>query len=277
MSSVVNETNRLRMNGDTLTPISIFHRLKGDRKFLLESSLKYEESGRYSFIGSNPMKEYRGFGKELLETDLRTKEIKRHIGKSLDVLKTLLVFTEDDDDDFPFTGGAIGYFGYDVIAQYESIGNQLLDDRDMPDIHLLVYETIIVYDHLKQDVTIIHRGTNPSELTNIQKQLEIKEKIEKLDEVLNIIKNEEVPSSDVHRLMKNFEKLSLLKFGIPFKFNPDAYVYNMPKIDHIKQFLDNYEYTSWKYGKTNEEIAEKRKKIENYSNFVNKYFSLFFK
>ncbi len=175
MSSVVNETNRLRINGDTLTPISIFNRLKGDRKFLLESSLKHEESGRYSFIGSNPMKEYRGFEKELLETDLRIKEIKRHIGKPLDVLKTLLTITEDDDDDFPFTGGAVGYFGYDVIAQYESIGNQLLDDRDMPDIHLLVYETIIVYDHLKQDVTIIHKGTDPTELTNIQEQLEIKE------------------------------------------------------------------------------------------------------
>ena len=175
MSSVVNETNRLRINGDTLTPISIFHRLKGDRKFLLESSLKHEESGRYSFIGSNPIKEYRGFEKELLETDLRTKEIKQHVGRPLDVLKKLLTFTKDDDDEFPFSGGAVGYIGYDVIAQYESIGNQLLDDRDMPDIHLLVYETIIVYDHLKQDVTIIHRGTDPTELTNIQEQLEIKE------------------------------------------------------------------------------------------------------
>lgn len=185
MSSVVNETNRLRINGDTLTPISIFHRLKGDRKFLLESSLKHEESGRYSFIGSNPTKEYRGFEKELLETDLRTKEIKRHIGKPLDVLKTLLIFTEDDDDAFPFTGGAVGYIGYDVVAQYESIGNQLLDDRDMPDIHLLVYETIIVYDHLKQDVTIIQRGTDRSELTNIQEQLEIKEKTS--DETLTAV------------------------------------------------------------------------------------------
>lgn len=184
MNSVGNKTNRLRINGDTLTPISIFHRLKGTRKFLLESSLKHEESGRYSFIGSNPMKEYRGFEKELLETNLLTKEIKQHIGRPLDLLKELLMFT-DEDNDFPFTGGAVGYIGYDVIAQYESIGNQLLDDRDMPDIHLLVYETIIVYDHLKQDVTIIHRGTDPSELTNIQEQLAIKEKT--LDDTLTAV------------------------------------------------------------------------------------------
>lgn len=184
MSSVVNETNRLRINGDTLTPISIFHRLQGNRKFLLESSLKHEESGRYSFIGSNPMKEFRGFEKELLETDLRTKEIKRHIGRPLDLLKKSLLFAEEEHD-FPFTGGAVGYIGYDVIAQYESIGNQLLDDRVMPDIHLLVYETIIVYDHLKQDVTIIHRGTDPSDLTNIQAQLEIKE--EKSDDQLTAV------------------------------------------------------------------------------------------
>lgn len=174
MRSVGNKTHRLQLNGDTLTPISIFHRLQGNRKFLLESSLKHEESGRYSFIGSNPTTEFRGFEKELLETNLLTQEIKQHIGRPLDRLKDLLSITEESND-FPFTGGAVGYIGYDVIAQYESIGRQLLDDRDMPDIHLLVYETIIVYDHLKQDVTIIHRGTDPSELKNIQEQLEITE------------------------------------------------------------------------------------------------------
>ncbi|MET0786636.1 MAG: hypothetical protein ABWY25_08025 [Paenisporosarcina sp.] len=137
MNFAVNKTNRLCINGDTLTPISIFHRLKGKRKFLLESSLKHEESGRYSFVGSNPIIEFRGMETELLETNLFTQENKKHFGKPLDLLKELLPITEDDHD-FPFTGGAVGYIGYDVIAQYESIGSQLPDDRVMPNIHLLV-------------------------------------------------------------------------------------------------------------------------------------------
>ena len=38
------------IEGDTLTPISIYQRLTGRKKFLLESSLKHENSGRFSFI-----------------------------------------------------------------------------------------------------------------------------------------------------------------------------------------------------------------------------------
>ena len=47
-------TSMKKVNGDLLTPISIFQHLKGERKFLLESSSKYEGDGRYSFIGVNP-------------------------------------------------------------------------------------------------------------------------------------------------------------------------------------------------------------------------------
>lgn len=162
------------MNGDALTPISIFKRLMGTRKFLLESSLKHEESGRYSFVGANPVCEFRGTDTTLMETNFQTGEITHHLGKPLDLLKHLLPFV-DEEDDFPFNGGAVGYIGYDVIAQYEDIGTPLPDKREMPDVHLLVYETIVVYDHLKQDVTILHNGPNPELLNEIRLQLEIKE------------------------------------------------------------------------------------------------------
>ena len=49
-----------KLNGDILTPITIYLRLKGTKKFLLESSLKHSEKGRYSFIGANPIKEIIG-------------------------------------------------------------------------------------------------------------------------------------------------------------------------------------------------------------------------
>ena len=50
------------IEGDTLTPISIYQRLAGSKKFLLESSLKHENSGRFSFIGANPFMELIGHG-----------------------------------------------------------------------------------------------------------------------------------------------------------------------------------------------------------------------
>ena len=45
-----------KIEGDSLTPILIFRRLKGNHKFLLESSSQAGGSGRYSFIGLNPRK-----------------------------------------------------------------------------------------------------------------------------------------------------------------------------------------------------------------------------
>ncbi len=174
MKSLARETIKLHMNGDALTPISIFKRLIGTRKFLLESSLKHEESGRYSFMGANPVKEFKGTASTLTETSFQDKETIQHAGKPLDLLKSLLP-TVEEDDEFPFNGGAVGYIGYDVIAQYEDIGFPLPDHREMPDIHFLVYETIVVYDHLKHDVTILHNGSNPEILQTIRLQLEIKE------------------------------------------------------------------------------------------------------
>jgi len=168
------KTARVTINGDTLSPIAIFKRLQGTRKFLLESSLKYEASGRYSFIGANPVKEFRGAARELVETSLLTGEVTTHSGKPIELLKTLLPVVEEKNE-FPFSGGAVGYIGYDTIAQYEDIGPSLPDDKEMPDIHLLVYETVIVYDHLKQDVTILHTGNNPSRIEEIEHQLAVKE------------------------------------------------------------------------------------------------------
>ena len=163
-------TSRRTINGDTLSPIAIFNRLRGTRKFLLESSLKHEESGRYSFIGANPVKEFKGVSNELLEISLITGEATRYTGKPIELLKKYLPVL-DSMDEFPFSGGAVGYIGYDTIAQYEEIGPSLPNDRDMPDIHLLVYETIVVYDHLKQDITILHTGSDPQRIDEVEQQL----------------------------------------------------------------------------------------------------------
>lgn len=152
---------------------------------------------------------------------------------------------------------------------YNGIMEYFQDDKNFN-----AFVSYSAMDELKKKIDDVKDKYSKIELS---RKLTSGEKKNKLNETLDIVKNKEESSSNVHRLMKNFEKLSLLKFGIPFKFNPDAYVYNMPMLDHVKQYIDNYEYSTWKYGKTNEQIDDNRKKIEDYSTFVNKYFTLFFK
>ena len=44
----------IKINGDELTPVNIYYKLKGKYKFLLESAISAKEESRYSFMGSNP-------------------------------------------------------------------------------------------------------------------------------------------------------------------------------------------------------------------------------
>ncbi|MFL9594345.1 hypothetical protein ACKC5O_20425, partial [Aeromonas schubertii] len=76
------------LKGDTLTPISILKKISGKKKFLLESSHKYNDSGRYSFIGADP-------ALELIATGNDAQLIKRNgeetilQGNPLEILKRL--------------------------------------------------------------------------------------------------------------------------------------------------------------------------------------------
>lgn len=153
------------VKGDTLTPIAILQKISGPKKFLLESSHKYNESGRFSFIGSDPAMEFFSFGNKNEMVKRNGKRISIN-GNPLDVLKTLLPSRDMEDLPYPFISGAVGYIGYDIVRQLEEIGSELEDELQMPDTHLMFYEEVIVFDHLEEKVLII--GTPLLEETDEQ-------------------------------------------------------------------------------------------------------------
>ncbi|SER92252.1 anthranilate synthase component I [Psychrobacillus sp. OK032] len=140
------------IQGDMMTPISIYHSLNGRKKMLFESSAKHEESGRYSFIALNPIAELTGdqSGYTLSYTDGDTEKASTSV---IEKLKKMMPI-HTDKYPFAFFGGAIGYFGYETAFYHEKIGELLPDELEMPDIHLMFYDTFIIFDHLKQTVTI---------------------------------------------------------------------------------------------------------------------------
>ncbi|MFE8695939.1 anthranilate synthase component I [Cytobacillus sp. FJAT-53684] len=139
------------LEGDLLTPILIYQRISGKKKFLLESSLKHENSGRYSFIGADPVMELKGIDNRTVVISSKGEE--RIRDKPLEVLKSMMPKKRmEQDGPFPFFGGAVGYVGYDAIAQYEEIGLIPCDELDIPDVHLMFYEEVVVFDHYEQKV-----------------------------------------------------------------------------------------------------------------------------
>jgi anthranilate synthase component I len=141
------------LSGDVLTPISILQKIDGQKKFLLESSHKYHDSGRYSFIGADPAFELisKGDRNEIIQ---RNGEKKLLTGNPLQIASHLMPSMQLDQTPFPFIGGAVGYIGYDIIRQFEEIGEVPPDGLDMPDVHLMFYEEVIVFDHLEDKVFI---------------------------------------------------------------------------------------------------------------------------
>jgi anthranilate synthase component 1 len=59
----------------------------------------------------------------------------------------------------PFTGGAVGFFGYDLVRAVEPLGDppgdQSSDPLALPDMALMLSDALVVFDHLKHIVTII--------------------------------------------------------------------------------------------------------------------------
>lgn len=143
---------QLELEADMLTPISIYHALEGKQKILFESSAKHEESGRYSFIAASPVATLIAKN-QILTYKKGDKCIELNSLHPFEELKKFLPYVKGDYP-FSFYGGAIGYIGYETAFYHEQIGDVLVDPIDMPDMHLLFFDTFVVMDHVKQTLTI---------------------------------------------------------------------------------------------------------------------------
>ncbi len=148
---------------DTETPASTFLKLnhiKGKNKdysFLLESVEGGEKIGRYSIISGDPMFVYRSTGQKGSLTYVADQKTESADGNPLDVLRTLLErFKYVENKDLPrFSGGAVGYFSYDVVQYFEPISINGKDELDLPEAYFIFSDTLMVFDHIKQTIKVI--------------------------------------------------------------------------------------------------------------------------
>ncbi len=134
---------------DFLTPTMIYLRLRGQGKmsFLLESVVKGRQKGRYSFIGFNPKTHLTQIG---TETSARPTSFFTRLQKHLKENRAIHV------PELPgFTGGAVGYLGFDMIRHIEQIPTAKPDTLNIPDAMLGFYDTLIAFDHVKNQIFLI--------------------------------------------------------------------------------------------------------------------------
>src|SRR5437660_11330461 len=130
---------------DFLTPVSAFLKLEKNRSyaFLLESIEGGERIARYSFLGGDPflIKRYR---------DGQPSDFMDNLRATMSRFKSVKL-----PDLPPFTGGAVGYFGYDMVRTIEDITKNGLDDLGVDDAVLMFYKTVLAFDHLRHQIHII--------------------------------------------------------------------------------------------------------------------------
>ncbi|MBJ6363536.1 anthranilate synthase component I [Paenibacillus sp. GCM10012307] len=141
---------------DTETPIRLFqHFYRERRAFLLESVEGGAKWARYSFIGTDPFMMISGKQGEMTIEQRGEKQVFRD--KPIETLKAYLrSFRSPANQDLPpFTGGAIGFFGYDLLQYYEKLPAHRVDDLQMNDLQFMFCDQIIVFDHFKQQLQVI--------------------------------------------------------------------------------------------------------------------------
>ncbi len=146
---------------DLLTPVSAFLKIAehSDYAFLLESVEGGEHVGRYSFLGKDPFVFLRSRdGKTIVErAGVTTESAEPYI----DALRKMMAdFRSPFVPDLPrFTGGAVGYLGYDAAAWFEPVTLQKeADDIDpalKDEAGFMVFDTVLAFDHVQHRILVI--------------------------------------------------------------------------------------------------------------------------
>jgi anthranilate synthase component 1 len=134
---------------DCETPVSAFLKLRelaaGEPAFLLESADQGQRVGRYSFIGFRP--------RAILRWSLADGGDPYALAAA-DLARFSQAPMENENAP-PFTGGAVGFFGYDLVRTVEPLAQPNVDTLGLPDMALMMSDALVVFDHLKHTVTIL--------------------------------------------------------------------------------------------------------------------------
>ncbi|MBY0267841.1 MAG: aminodeoxychorismate synthase component I [Burkholderiales bacterium] len=124
----------------------------------LDSGLHHPGQARYDIITAEPHVRIITRG-ALTEVHGETSELSR--ADPFDLLREQLAIDAACRGELPFTGGAIGYFGYDLARRYEKLPVRARDIERIPDMAVGIYDWAVVVDHSEQRAWLAGQGRDP--------------------------------------------------------------------------------------------------------------------
>lgn len=175
------------ITADLLTPVLAYLRIrnKGEFSFLLESVEGIGRLARYSFIGHSPSSIIiSDDSKVVVKTNDKNEEQSNNI---LDYLSDKVdSFNHPKIDELPdFTGGIVGFLGFEIISKIEKsiVFNNKKDD-EFPEAMLGLFDSIIAFDHYKHRIILI-QNVFVDKTSNLDELFEIaKRKMENLKKII---------------------------------------------------------------------------------------------
>jgi len=144
---------------DLDTPLSVYLKLAdGPYTYLFESVEGGENWGRYSIIGLPCRRVYALRGNRLSIEDLGETVETRELDDPLAAIEAIRAsFRVAELPDLPaFTGGLVGYFGFETVGLIEPrLAREKRDELGLPDVLLMQSEEVAVFDNLKGRLYLI--------------------------------------------------------------------------------------------------------------------------
>ena len=198
-----------RILADLLTPVAAWVHLsqKAEYAFLLESVEKGNQYSRYSYVGINPQK-------ILMHNNGKTTITEN--GKTIDIDTPFLTLLRETQSQYnmtklpgipSFTGGLVGYLGYETIAWLEDIPIHDKSELDVPDSVFMLFEDMIAFDHLKGSALVISNVNVDSE-RDLKKQFDTAhERVDSIGESLHSDVDYQTPVRvDQSKVSSNFNQ-----------------------------------------------------------------------
>lgn len=228
-----------------ISPVDFFTKLYEhyNHVYILESVEGPEKLAEYSFIGFDPslvvtMKD----GKAEVHDRVAEEKTVIEVDDPLLLMKELMGNPQIPSEGYRFIGGAVGYISYDAVRYWEKLPEITVDDLNLPDFEMGIFDDGIIFDHKSGETFYYHMGENRlSKIANMVKEDYNIEALTYSEPKVNIKQTEfkkivtkakdYIASGDIFQvvLSKRYE----FKFDgslIPFykalrKINPSPYMY----------------------------------------------------
>ncbi|VAI07458.1 unnamed protein product [Triticum turgidum subsp. durum] len=209
---------------DHLTPVLAYRCLVPEDdmdtpSFLFESVEQGLEGttnvGRYSMVGAHPVMEVVAKENKVTIMDHEKAEVTEKImDDPMQVPRSIMEgWHPQEIDQLPeaFSGGWVGFFSYDTVRYVEKkkipFSGAPHDDRNLPDVHLGLYDDVLVFDNVEKKVYVIHWVSVDRHASTEEAYKDGRSRLKRL---LSKVHNANVP-----KLSPGFVKLHTRQFGTP--------------------------------------------------------------